>query len=46
LKESVFPIQNRFLEGTLDDVMPTPGLCRVNWILNAPHCLWMMADAA
>ena len=33
-------------DGALGGVMPTPGLCRVNWILNAPHCLGMMADAA
>ena len=34
VKEGVFPIQNRFLEGTLDDVMPTPGLCRVLCLLS------------
>jgi hypothetical protein len=45
-KESVFPIQNRFLEGTLDDVMPTPGLCRVGRFLPIPAAFAMLTDAA
>jgi hypothetical protein len=32
--------------GMRRDVMPTAGLCRMNWILEVSHCFRMMAGAA
>ena len=29
VEERILTVQNGFLQGTLDDVMPRPGLCRV-----------------
>ena len=46
VKQRVFAMQNGFLQRTLDQIMPTAGLCRVNWILNVRHCFRMMAGAA
>ncbi len=46
VEERILAVQNRFLQGTLDDIMPIPGLCRVAGIWRVPHCLRMMADAA
>jgi hypothetical protein len=43
VEQSIFAMQNGFLQGTFTDVMPPPGLCRVlrllaqaAWFLTVP----------
>jgi len=46
IEECVFSIQDGFLQCALDDVMPTPGLCRVGRFLPIPAAFAMLTDAA
>ena len=46
IEECVLPMQNRFLQCPLDDVMPRAGLCRVSPGRPSIHQLPRMIDAA
>jgi len=46
VEQRVFAVQDRQFQRPFAEVMPSPGLCRVNWILNVRHCFRMMAGAA
>jgi len=46
VEKRIPPIQDRLLQRALDDVMPTPGLCRAEAIFLAFGCIPKLADAA
>jgi len=46
IEECVLAVQNGFLQSTLDDVMPRPGLCRARGFPNLSACFLMVPDAA
>jgi hypothetical protein len=46
VEERILAMQDSFLQHSFGDVMPIPGLCRVDGIHWFLHCLPMMADAA
>jgi hypothetical protein len=46
IEEGILSVKNRFLQGTLNDVMPRAGLCRVSPGRPSIHQLPRMIDAA
>jgi hypothetical protein len=46
IKKRVLPVQNRFLQGAFNKIMPTPGLCRADETSSLPAFLSMLTDAA
>jgi hypothetical protein len=46
VEERILAVQDRFLQGALDDVMPRPRLCRVLRVLARPAYCSTVPDAA
>ena len=46
IEQGILPVKNRPLQRPFDEVMPTPGLCRVDETSSLPAFLSMLIDAA